>query len=93
VRLGPDRSWRPGDLVRELPPGSAVVGDGVRTIRVAARAAGSGPLEAVEPHPPLAGALALWACGVLPPGTAYAMGGLKPNYVRPADAEAGRRRS
>lgn len=90
VRLGPDRSWRPGDLVRELPPNTALVGDGVQTIRAAARSAERGPFQAMEPQPPLAGALALWAWGVLTAGAGYGIGGLKPNYVRPADAEAGR---
>jgi tRNA threonylcarbamoyladenosine biosynthesis protein TsaB len=91
ARLGPDRSWRPADLIEALPPEASVVGDGLEAIRRAARAAGRAALAAVEPPPPLAGAIALWAWSVLTPGAAYRTGDLRPNYVRPADAEAGRR--
>jgi tRNA threonylcarbamoyladenosine biosynthesis protein TsaB len=84
-----DRSWRPADLVREIPDGVPVVGDAVATLVSAAREAGV-ELEAIEPQPPLAGGLALWGCRTLRPGAAYRPGDLLPNYVRPSGAEATR---
>jgi len=91
-RLGPDRSYRPGDLVRQLPGGARLVGDGASVIRAAAAAAGL-RLEIVDPTPPLAPVLALHAATTLRADSGYEPGRLQPNYIRPSDAEAARRRS
>ncbi|HEU4403299.1 MAG TPA: tRNA (adenosine(37)-N6)-threonylcarbamoyltransferase complex dimerization subunit type 1 TsaB [Candidatus Polarisedimenticolia bacterium] len=90
VRETPDRSWRPADLVRAIPAGTVMVGDAAASVAAAAGETGL-TLTALAPTPPLAGAIALWAAGVLPPG-GYRPGALGPNYVRPSDAEATRRR-
>ncbi len=92
TRATPDRSWRPEDLVRTIPADALLVGDGSAPVGRAAREAGR-VLTVLDPPPPLAGALALWACGVIPPGSAYRPGTLGPNYVRPSGAEASRRRT
>jgi tRNA threonylcarbamoyladenosine biosynthesis protein TsaB len=92
VREVPDRSWRPVDLARALPPGTLLVGDGAGPVLEAVRVEG----RSAEPHPStpaLAPAIALWTCRAVPEGTVYRPGTLGPNYVRPADAEAPRRRS
>ncbi len=86
-----DRSWRPSDLLQEVRGGGVVVvGDAAATLAQAAREAGM-HLEVIEPQPPLAGGLALWGCRTLRPGAAYRPGELRPNYVRPSDAETSRR--
>ena len=91
LRETADRSWRPSDLLREVRGGGvAVVGDAAATLAQAAREAGM-YLEVIEPQPPLAGGLALWGCRTLRPGAAYRPGDLRPNYVRPSDAETARR--
>jgi tRNA threonylcarbamoyladenosine biosynthesis protein TsaB len=89
-RLAPDRAWRPDDLLAALP-GDAVLVDG------GALAGGGhqGPLpgrRSIE-SPPLAATIAAWAAARIPAGSAYRPGGLAPNYVRPSDAEAARRRA
>ncbi|MBI1950642.1 MAG: tRNA (adenosine(37)-N6)-threonylcarbamoyltransferase complex dimerization subunit type 1 TsaB [Acidobacteria bacterium] len=90
-RVTADRSWRPSDLVREVRGGGvAAVGDAAATLAQAAREDGMN-LEVIEPQPPLAGGLALWGCRTLRPGAGYRPGDLRPNYVRPSDAEAARR--
>lgn len=91
ARLQADRSWRPSDLAAALTPGTTLVGDGSGAVLEAGRAAGRA-LEVLEPCPALAGAIALWAEGAIPPGEGYRPGRLVPNYIRPSDAEAARRR-
>ncbi|HEV8699742.1 MAG TPA: tRNA (adenosine(37)-N6)-threonylcarbamoyltransferase complex dimerization subunit type 1 TsaB [Candidatus Polarisedimenticolia bacterium] len=85
-----DRSWRPRDLVEETRGGAILVGDAVATLRQAAREAGL-EVTGIEPQPALAGALAVWGGATLHPGGAYDPGALRPNYVRPSDAEVARR--
>lgn len=87
-----DRSWRPVDLAGEVPAGFQLVGDGTRAVVQAARAAGRA-LDAAPAPPLLAPSIALWAVRTITPGSGYAPGTLGPNYVRPTDAEAARRRS
>jgi tRNA threonylcarbamoyladenosine biosynthesis protein TsaB len=90
IRRSEDRSYHPAELVRLLPPETRVVGDATTMLERAAREAGI-ELRVIESWPLLAGPLALWGCRTLPPGTHYQLGGLRPNYVRPADAAAPRR--
>jgi tRNA A37 threonylcarbamoyladenosine modification protein TsaB len=87
ARLTPDRAWRPGDLAARLPPGAVVTGDGAAAMGAAG--AGARRVEA----PPLAPAIAARVRGLLPEGAGYRSGGVGPNYVRPADAEASRKRT
>jgi len=82
-----DRSYRPADLLRSLPSKTRVVGDGSGALVRAAREAGQ-DIEVIERCPTLAGAVALWGCKTLRPGTPYLPGEARPNYVRPSDAEA-----
>ncbi len=91
VREAPDRSLTPEALITTLPEGVAVVGDAAASIQERARERGR-RVEALEPPRFLAGPIALWACGSIPPGTGYRPGTLGPNYVRPSDAEIARRR-
>ena len=86
-----DRSWRPRDLLEEIRGGAILVGDAVATLRQAAREAGLEVVTGIEPQPPLAGALALWGGATLQPGGVYDPGAVRPNYVRPSDAEVLRR--
>lgn len=85
-----DRSFRPGDLLRETPAGTILVGDAVATVRLAAEERGA-TIRGIEPQPVLAGAVALWGGTSLGPGAGYAPGAVRPNYVRPSDAEKARR--
>lgn len=90
LRETPDRSHRPADLVRTLPSGTSVVGDGSVALERAARESGRS-IEVIAFSAPLAGPLALWGCRALRPGATYVPGGPRPNYVRPSDAEAAKR--
>jgi tRNA threonylcarbamoyladenosine biosynthesis protein TsaB len=85
-----DVSRRPADLVREIPSGTLVVGDGSAVLERAARELGL-DIEVIDPWPPLAGPVALWGCRTLLPGTPYRPGAARPNYVRPSDGEAVKR--
>jgi len=87
-RLEADRAWKPADLAAAIPDGTVLAGDGVAALLSAAK----------HPHPaietPLLGAtLAGWVGGMIPDGGRYRAGGLGPNYVRPSDVEASRRRA
>lgn len=90
-RTGEDRAWRPCDLLAVLPDGVLLAGDGAAAVLRAAAAAGR-TVAALESSPVLAGAVALWAEATLAGSTGYHPGTLRPNYVRPADAERRRRR-
>lgn len=90
-RPGEDRSWRPQDLLGELPPEAALVGDGAASVARAGTAIGRDH-PVLEPWPHLAGAIALWVAGARDPTTIESAGALRPNYVRPAGAEVKRRR-
>ncbi len=92
LRSTEDRSWKPGDLLREMPPGGCLVGDGIGPLLKAGLEIGVG-FTTLDPPPLLAGTIAQWAFGVIPPGSKYRPGALRPNYIRPSDAEAARRRS
>ncbi len=92
VRTTPDRSWRPAALVEAIPERFVLAGDGALTAVREAAGSGHGPLRAVEDLPLLAGPIALWASVAIAPDTGYRPGSLGPNYVRPSDAEATRRR-
>ncbi|MFQ5878026.1 MAG: tRNA (adenosine(37)-N6)-threonylcarbamoyltransferase complex dimerization subunit type 1 TsaB [Acidobacteriota bacterium] len=87
-----DRSWRPTDLALALAGRAALAGDGAATVREAGRALGR-DLTVLEDRPLAAGAIALWGWEALPAGSRYAPGTLGPNYVRPSDAEAARRKA
>jgi tRNA threonylcarbamoyl adenosine modification protein YeaZ len=87
-RLEPDRAWKPADLATAIPADTALTGDGTAALLSVAK----------NPHPvieaPLLGdTLAGWVGGVIPDGGRYRAGGLGPNYVRPSDVEASRRRA
>jgi tRNA threonylcarbamoyladenosine biosynthesis protein TsaB len=86
TRIDPDRAWRPEDLAARLPRGTVASGDGV-----AALGAAGAVVEQVE-TPPLAPVIAAQARVLAPQGTGYRPGCATPNYVRPADAEASRKR-
>jgi tRNA threonylcarbamoyladenosine biosynthesis protein TsaB len=86
-RLEADRAWKPGDRVAAIPADTVLVGDGAAALLSAAMR----PHRAIE-TPLLGGALARWAGEVIPDGGRYRAGGLGPNYVRPSDVEASRRR-
>lgn len=87
VRETADLSYRPADLLRDLPTGTAVVGDGSDALERAGRAAGR-LIEVLDRASPLAGAVALQGSRTLRPGAPYRPGEPRPNYVRPSDAEA-----
>ena len=91
ARAWPDRSCRPADLAAALPADCMLVGDGAGAVVEAGRAAGRS-LRSTD-CPLLAPAIALWALQALRPGETYRPGTLTPNYIRPSDAEAARRRS
>lgn len=87
-RLEADRAWKPDDLAAAIPADAVLSGDGAAALLSAAR----------QPHPvletPLLGAaLAGWVGAMTPDGGRYRAGGLGPNYVRPSDVEASRRRA
>jgi len=86
-RLSPDATWRPEDLAARLPPDTVVAGERSALLR-AAGACGA-PLDV----PPLAPAIASRARELIPDGAGYRAGGPGPNYVRPADVAAVRRRT
>ena len=90
MRETEDRSFKPADLARETPAGTILVGDAVATVRLAAGEKGAA-IRGIEPHPALAGAVALWGGATLSRGGAYEPGTLSPNYVRPSDAKKARR--
>jgi len=87
TRLSPDAAWRPEDLAERLPSGAVTAGDGSPALR----AAGAGGAD--TGLPPLAPAIATRVREMIPAGVGYRAGGPGPNYVRPADAEAARKRS
>jgi tRNA threonylcarbamoyladenosine biosynthesis protein TsaB len=91
-RLEPDRSWHPDELARSLPEGTTLTGDGSGTVLEAARAA-ERRLVVYDPEATLAGAIARWGSLSLSAQSGYRLGGLGPNYVRPSDAEATRRKA
>ncbi len=93
LRSTPDRSCRPADLVADLPEGVMLAGDAAERIWLMARQRGRALVAPLVPCPLLAGAIALWAGSAIAPGAGYPMGSPGPNYVRPSDAEAARRRS
>ncbi len=87
-RVEVDRAWKPADLAAAIPADTVLAGDGAAALLSAAK----------HPHPvmeaPLLGAtLAGWVGGMIPDGGRYRAGGLGPNYVRPSDVEASRRRA
>ena len=87
--LKEERGGPPGDFLEELPPGPLFLcGDGAREYRdLIARLRGPGDL--VEPDPCFLGStLARWAALRLREKSPWTLGDLKPNYIRPPDAEA-----
>jgi tRNA threonylcarbamoyladenosine biosynthesis protein TsaB len=92
VRATEDHSWRPSVLLKVIPPGTCLVGDGVGLVLSQGSKEGV-DFTAIDPCPLLAGAVALWSCGVIRPDSRYRPGEPKPNYIRPSDAEAARQRS
>ncbi len=90
-RLEPDRSWDPIVLAGELPEGAMVAGDGSATLLKAAVGTGRTLRDAGE-IPPLATSIAVWGTLTQRPGATYTPGVPGPNYVRPWDAEAARRK-
>lgn len=86
TRLSPDAAWRPEDLAARLPPGAVTAGDGAPALRA------TGASGAQVGVPPLAPAIARRVRELIPTGAGYRAGGPGPNYVRPADAEASRKR-
>ncbi len=90
-RLSPDRSRPPHALEADLSGAVTLVGDGAELV-IAAHEAIRRTATVIQPSPPLAGAIARWAAGQIQPERGYEVGTLKPNYVRPSDAEVTRRR-
>ncbi len=90
-RLDPDRSWDPTVLAGELPRGAIVAGDGSATLMKAAAGIGRTLRDAGE-IPPLATTIAVWGTLTQRSGATYTPGVPSPNYVRPWDAEAARRK-
>ena len=90
-RLEPDRSWDPIALAGKLPEGAIVAGDGSATLLKAAAGTGRTLSDAGE-IPPLATSIAVWGTLTQRPGATYTPGVPGPNYVRPWDAEAARRK-
>ena len=84
ARLWPDRAWRPEALLAELPGDARLCGDGAFRVN----AGRTDPLPIVD-LPPVATVLARAASAS--GGSGYRSGGLRPNYIRPFDAEAPRR--
>ena len=71
-----------------LPQGIVFAGDGTELLE---KARGE-PMARVEAGP-LAEVLATWAARTMEAGATYRPGSLAPNYIRPSDAEAARRRA
>jgi len=90
-RLEPDRSWDPVALAGELPEGTIVAGNASATLLRAAAGTGRSLRRAGE-IPPLATTIAVWGTLTQRPGATYTAGVPGPNYVRPWDAEAARRK-
>ena len=88
-RRTPDSAWRPEALLASLPA-DAVLVDGDTIPAEGRRETGPGR-RSIE-SPPLAATIARWAAARIPAEAAYRPGALAPNYVRPSDAEAARRR-
>jgi tRNA threonylcarbamoyladenosine biosynthesis protein TsaB len=79
----------PGEFLQALPPGPVLFcGDGAREYRdLVARFRAPG--DRVETDPCfLGGTLARWALRRLRERSSWTLGALKPNYIRPSDAEA-----
>lgn len=91
-RLGEDRSCRPSSAIEGLPDNILIAGNAAGSIALLAERRHRAPPAVVDPPPLLAGAIALWAAATIPGGASYRPGTLGPNYVRPAGAEAPRRR-
>jgi tRNA threonylcarbamoyladenosine biosynthesis protein TsaB len=87
ARIDADAAWRPEDLARRLAPGTIVSGDGVATL-----CAAGARVEAVE-TPALAPSIATEVGLLAKDQAGYRPGCAAPNYVRPADAEASRKRT
>jgi tRNA threonylcarbamoyladenosine biosynthesis protein TsaB len=83
-----DLAWRPEILLASLPE-EAILVDGEA---LTAAVGGARKRRSIE-SPPLAATIALWAASTIPPGAGFRPGSLAPNYVRPSDAEAARRRA
>ncbi len=87
--LREEQSGPPRRFLEALPPGPVLLcGDGARGYRdliAGVRAPG----DRVETHPCFLGStLALWALRRLREKSSWTLGALKPNYIRPSDAEA-----
>lgn len=91
-RLSEDRSCRPPSAIEGLPDGLLIAGNAAGSIAFLAERQHLTPPTVVDPSPLLAGSIALWAAATIPGGASYRPGTLGPNYVRPAGAEAPRRR-
>jgi tRNA threonylcarbamoyladenosine biosynthesis protein TsaB len=83
-----DLAWRPEALLAFLPD-EAILVDGESLTA----AVGAAPKRRSIESPPLAATIALWAASTIQPGAGFRPGSLAPNYVRPSDAEAARRRT
>jgi tRNA threonylcarbamoyladenosine biosynthesis protein TsaB len=90
-RLSPDRSRPPHALEADLSGSVTLVGSGAGLV-IAANNAIRRSATVIDPGPPLAAAIARWAAGRIRTERGYEAGTLSPNYVRPSDAEATRRR-
>ena len=83
-----DRAWKPADLAAALPAEAVLVGDGSAAVLAAA-----GRAHRLLETPLLGATVARWAATVPATDGRYHAGGLGPNYVRPSDVEAARRRT
>lgn len=86
-RLDADAAWAPADLAASLTPDILLAGDAAPRLLT-----GDPPPFRALRLPALAPAVAAWARSVIPEGARYRPGGPPPNYVRPSDPEAPRRR-
>ena len=91
VRADADRSWRPADLAGDIGEAVVLVGNGTALL-CEARPDLRRRARIIEPCPLLGGAIARWVACAIAPERGYQSGALRPNYVRPTDAEATRRR-
>ncbi len=91
-RLSEDCSCRPPSVIEGLPEKLLIAGNAAGNLGRLAELRHAVPPTVVDPAPLLAGSIALWVAATIPGGASYRPGTLGPNYVRPAGAEAPRRR-
>jgi len=84
----PERAGPPRDFLGDLPSGPILFcGDGARRYQELVEQLRA-PGDVVDPEPCFLGTtLARWASGMVRSGAPWSLGALRPNYIRPPDAE------